>query len=82
LLPTCLAGYSEPMLEPNGEPVTYSATEARAQMSRILERVERGEHIAITYRGVPSFVLVDMATFEDVQRLLPNPKRRFAEKHS
>jgi prevent-host-death family protein len=53
----------------------YSVTQARANLSRLIEEVEKGARIELTRRGKPVAVMVGV---EDPERL-PNEGRGFWE---
>lgn len=62
---------------------TVGAYEAKTQLSKLLERVMKGERITITKHGVPVAVLQppDPGTFTDTKTVV-SEILRFREKHS
>jgi prevent-host-death family protein len=62
---------------------SVGAYEAKTQLSKLLERVMKGERITITKHGVPVAVLQppDPGTSTDIKTMI-SEIRKFREKHS
>ena len=51
------------------ETTTVPASEARVHLGEMLRRVRKGEHIVIEKGGIPTAALIDVAEYEEYQRL-------------
>ena len=51
------------------EATTVPASEARVHLGEMLRRVRKGEHIVIEKGGIPTAALIDVAEYEEYQRL-------------
>ena len=51
------------------EATTVPASEARVHLGEMLRRVRKGEHIVIEKGGIPTAALIDVAEYEEYERL-------------